>query len=95
MLSGPVPRGRTEPDPEFEVDPDPDVLPDPEPLVVGGGFTVIVACALFVGSATLVATTVALLLVVTLGAVKTPVLEMEPLLADQVTAVFELLDTWA
>jgi hypothetical protein len=30
-------------DPEPDVDPDPDVLPDPEPLVVGGGFTVIVA----------------------------------------------------
>jgi len=48
-----------------------------------------------VGSATLVATTIALVLVVTLGAVKTPVLEIEPLLADHVTDVFELLETVA
>jgi hypothetical protein len=38
-----VPTVGAEVDPEPDVDPDPDVLPDPEPLVVGGGFTVIVA----------------------------------------------------
>jgi hypothetical protein len=43
MLSEPVPTVGAEVDPEPDVDPDPDVLPDPEPLVVGGGFTVIVA----------------------------------------------------
>jgi hypothetical protein len=48
-----------------------------------------------VGSATLVAVTVALVELVTAGAVNTPLLEIEPALADQVTDVFELLVTEA
>ena len=50
------------------------------------------ALALFVVSATLVARTVTVVAVVTLGAVRYPVLEIVPALADQVTAV--LLASW-
>lgn len=46
-----------------------------------------VAAALFVVSATLVARTVMFVAAVTLGAVRYPVLEIVPALADQVTAV--------
>ena len=51
------------------------------------GLTVIVAVAFRVGSATLVATIVALDALVTLGAVNSPALEIVPLVADHVTAV--------
>jgi hypothetical protein len=54
-----------------------------EPVVV----TETVALALFVLSATLVARTVTVVEVVTFGAVRVPVLEIVPALADQVTAV--------
>jgi hypothetical protein len=54
--------------------------------------TATVALARFVVSATLVARTVNVAAVVTLGAVKYPVLDIVPALADQVTAV--LLAPW-
>ena len=57
--------------------------------------TVTVACADFVVSATLVATTVAVVDELTLGAVNTPLLEIVPPLADHITPVFELLVTVA
>jgi len=75
------------------------VLSGPEALEVDGagetvgGLTTTLARALFVGSATLVAVTVALVELVTVGAVNKPLLEIEPALADQVTDVFELFVT--
>jgi hypothetical protein len=54
---------------------------------VAGGITVTNALAPCVGSAALVALTVTLVLLVTIGAVKKPVLEIVPELADQDTAV--------
>jgi hypothetical protein len=48
-----------------------------------------------VGSATLVAVTVAPVELVTAGAVNKPLLEIEPALADQVTDVFEVFVTEA
>jgi len=51
------------------------------------GVTVTVAAACVPGFAVLVAVIVAEVLLVTLGATKAPVLEMVPMLADQVTAV--------
>ena len=56
------------------------------------GVTETVALDLFVVSATLVAVTVTLVLLLTLGAVNIPTLETEPAEADQVTAV--LLVPW-
>jgi hypothetical protein len=53
------------------------------------------ACALFEGSATLVAMTITLVVEVTVGAVNMPSGETFPLEADQVTAVFEVLLTLA
>ncbi len=47
-----------------------------------------VALAFLVVSAALVAVTVAVVLLVTVGAVNNPLLEMEPALADHVTVVF-------
>jgi len=49
------------------------------------GVTVTVAVALIVGLATLVAVTVALVWAETVGAMKSPVLEIVPRLADQIT----------
>lgn len=75
------------------------VLSGPEAFEVDGagetvgGLTTTLARALFVGSATLVAVTVALVELVTVGAVNKPLLEIEPALADQVTDVFELFVT--
>jgi hypothetical protein len=57
-------------------------------LVDGGGLlttTLTDATAFLVGSAALVAATVADIDVLTLGAVKTPLLEIVPALADQIT----------
>jgi hypothetical protein len=56
---------------------------------------VTIACAVCVGSATLVAVTVALVEVVTDGAVNMPLLEIDPALVVQLTAVFEALLTVA
>jgi hypothetical protein len=64
-------------------------------LTATAGFTVIVDCACLVGSATLVAVTLAVAGAVTLGAVNTPLLDIVPPLALQVTAVFEVLLTVA
>ena len=72
-----------------------DEVGDTATLTVAGPFTVTVDCACLVGSATLVAVTVAVVAVVTLGAVNSPLLEMVPPLALQVTAVFEVLMTVA
>jgi hypothetical protein len=52
-------------------------------------FTVIVDCACLLGSATLVAVTVAVVATVTLGAVNIPLLVIVPVFAVHVTAVFE------
>jgi hypothetical protein len=60
---------------------------------VGTGFTPIVARAYFVLSATLVACTTTLAVVVTLGDVNNPLLEIVPLLDDQLTAVLVVLLT--
>ena len=57
-----------------------------------GGVTETVALDFLVVSATLVAVTVTLVLLLTLGAVNIPTLETEPAEADQVTAV--LLVPW-
>ena len=59
------------------------------------GFTVIVDCECLLGSATLVAVTVAVVATVTLGAVNIPLLLIVPPLAVQVTAVFEVWATIA
>ena len=61
----------------------------------GAGSTETEACALFEGSATLVAMTITLVVEDTLGAVNVPSEEMFPLEADQVTLVFEVLLTLA
>ena len=61
-------------------------------LTLDPAATVTVALAIFVVSAALVARTVTVMAAVTLGAVKLPVLEMLPALADQVTPV--LLVPW-
>jgi hypothetical protein len=53
------------------------------------------ALADFVGSAVLVAVTVALVFAVTLGAVYRPLLLIFPVEADHVTATFDVLVTWA
>jgi len=55
---------------------------------VDGGVMVTVALADFVVSAWLVALTVTVVVVVTVGAVKRPALEIMPPLVDHVTAVF-------
>ena len=59
------------------------------------GFTVIVDCERLLESATLVAVTVAVVGTVTLGAVNIPSPLIVPVLAVQVTAVFEALATFA
>ena len=64
-------------------------------LTAAGGLMVSEEWADLVVSATLVAVTVALVDEVTLGAVNSPLLEMVPPLAVQVTAVFEVLLTVA
>ena len=53
--------------------------------IANTGVTVTVAVALIVGLATLVAVTVALVWAETVGAMKSPVLEIVPWLADQIT----------
>lgn len=75
---------------------DPDCAPGMEVVVIASalgvvvdGFTETLALAFFVESAALVAITVTLVLVETDGAVNIPSLEIDPALADQVTAVFE------
>jgi hypothetical protein len=68
---------------------------DTETLTVADGFTVTLACADFVVSATLVAFTVIVVVVVTLGAVNKPLLEIVPPVAAQVTLVFDVLLTMA
>lgn len=68
---------------------------DTEIPSAGSGSTVTFACAEALVSAVLVAFTVTEVLVVTLGAVNNPLLEMVPLEADQVTAVFDVLLTVA
>ena len=60
------------------------------PTVVATGATVTTALALFVLSAVLVARTVMVVVLLTLGAVKTPALVMLPAVADQLTAVLSL-----
>ena len=60
---------------------------------VDNGFTAIMARAYFVLSAALVACTTTLAVAVTLGEVNTPVLEIVPLLDDQLTAVLVVLLT--
>jgi len=72
-----------------------DEVGDTATLTATGGFTVTVDCEYLVGSATLVAVTVAVVVVVTLGAVNSPLLEIAPALVLQVTAVFEVLVTVA
>ena len=63
-------------------------LGDTDMLInVAGGTTVTYAIALRVESDALVAVTVMLLLLVTVGAVKKPEFEIVPELADQLTAV--------
>ena len=52
------------------------------------GETVTVALERLVGSATLIAVTVTLVLALTLGAENSPLAEIMPALADHVTAVF-------
>ena len=56
-------------------------------LIAPVGFMVTVALAYFVVSARLVAFTVAVVVVLTAGAVNNPELETVPLVADQVTDV--------
>ena len=56
-------------------------------LPVAGEFTVTVALAYLVGSATLVAVTVTVFVAVTVGAVNSPVVLTVPEVADHVTAV--------
>ena len=68
-------------------------------VVVMLGLTVTLALAFLVVSAALVAVTVTLVLLVTAGAVNTPLLETVPEDADQVTAVLvvpctEALNCW-
>jgi hypothetical protein len=69
------------------------VLPDPTLALVGetatviAGVTVTDALAFLVVSAALVAVTVTLVLLLTEGAVNSPLLETEPAVADQVTDV--------
>ena len=58
------------------------------PVVDAGGFTVTVADAFESTEAALVAVTVTYDIVETVGAVSTPVLEIEPALVDQVTPLF-------
>jgi hypothetical protein len=78
------------------------VLPEPTvtmagetaTLIVGDALTVITALAFLVVSAMLVAVTVTLVLLVTFGAVKRPLLEMLPPVADQETAVLVVPETW-
>ena len=60
-----------------------------------GTVTVTFALAFFVGSATLVAITVTVVLLVAFGAVNRPALETVPPLADQVTAVLVVPSTVA
>jgi hypothetical protein len=60
---------------------------------VDNGFTAIMARAYFVLSAALVACTTTLVAVVTLGEVNNPLLEIVPLLDDQLTAVLMVLLT--
>jgi hypothetical protein len=74
----------------------------PRPRVVGamesvpaGAFTVTVALAYLVGSATLVAVTVTVVIAVTAGALNNPVLLTVPAVADHVTAVLLVFVTWA
>jgi hypothetical protein len=59
------------------------------------GVTVTTAIANFVGSATLVAVTETIVSVFTVGAVNNPALEIDPLVADQVTAGLSVLMTAA
>jgi hypothetical protein len=59
------------------------------------GVTVTVAAAWELVLATLVAVMTTEVLLVTLGAVKAPLLEMVPALADQVTAVLAVPLIWA
>jgi len=59
------------------------------------GLTVIVDREYWLGSATLVAVTLAVVVAVTLAAVNNPLLEIVPPVADQVTAVFDVLPTVA
>ncbi len=68
-------------------------LADSVPIAVA--FTVTEAVAYFVGSATLVALTVTVVFVVTVGALNKPELLTVPAVADQVTAVLLLFVTWA
>jgi hypothetical protein len=72
-----------------------DEVGDTATLTPASGFTVTVAREYLVGSATLVAVTVAVEVVVTLRAVNSPLLEIVPPSAVQVTAEFELLLTVA
>jgi hypothetical protein len=58
-------------------------------------FTVTVALAYLVGSATLVALIVTVVFAVTVGALNNPVLLTLPAVADQVTAVLLVFVTWA
>ena len=60
-----------------------------------GGVTVTDAVADLVGSAALVAVTVAVVFTVTEGALYIPLLEIVPGEADQVTATFDVFDTSA
>jgi hypothetical protein len=62
---------------------------------VDNGFTPIVARAYFVLSAALVACTTTLVVVVTLGDVNKPLVEILPLVDDQLTAVLVVLLTEA
>lgn len=64
-------------------------------MVVVGALIATEALAFLVLSATLVAVTVTLLLLVTLGAVKKPPVEIVPPVDDQVTAVFVVPETLA
>ena len=58
-------------------------------------FTVTVALAYLVGSATLVAVTVTVVFAVTVGALNSPVVLTVPAVADHVTAVLLVFVTWA
>ena len=79
----------------------PSVAPETDVVVMlsGGGAEVAVMVTAdfpdLVGSATLVAVTVALVLALTVGAVYRPVFEIVPGEADQVTATFDVLLTRA
>jgi hypothetical protein len=59
-------------------------------MIVEDPVTVTKPRALFVGSTMLVAVTVTVVLALTLGAVNSPELEIDPAVADQVTPVFAL-----